>query len=497
MPIRIFRGTPWRIYALSLAGGMLSLSLCLRMLEGIPHISDEISYMFQGRILASGHLWLPSPPVREAFAFGHILITPDRWCSIYSAGWPLILALGWLLHVPWIINPLFLSLTILGVWRLANFVFDARTAYLSTVLFAASPFVLLMSSGWMSHPAAMFFVVWSAAFAMIAAQTQKSSHMITASLLAGAAFLIRPPTAVAMIWPLFLWLFVRSKMPKWKVLLLLSCGILPFVAIYLIYNAMLFHHPVLGGYVLDPYWDMTNAVKLNFAERLCWYVTQWNQAAWGWPWPDLLILLPVLIFWRSWMPNWWLIASPVSLLIAHSFYYYTDIVYSGPRFIYEAMPFVAILAGQSVDILLRSLGRFGRIPAGIFQVFFLGFLLIFPFAVRLPDQVKYHSQIYHGQTRKFITFVETQKIGKSALVLLSGDDYSLGTFYFVNALRPEQGARVFVRDVPSSRAQILREFPRKEVWQLVIKLKPLPGPNHYHDRWDLEMIRLQRCCDPM
>jgi hypothetical protein len=357
-----------------------------------------------------------------------------------------------------------------------------------------------MSSGWMAHPATLFFIVWSTVLAIFAAQTQRSSHLIAASALAGAAFLVRPLTAIAMIAPLFLWLLSRSKKRRWRVLSLWLCGILPFVAFYVIYNSIVFDHPVLGGYILDPDWNVATAaaaVKLNFLERLSWYVVEWNQAAWGWPWPDLLILFPALFFWRSWSANWWLVICPASLLIVHSFYDYIDIVYSGPRFIYEAMAFVAILAGHSVVILDRFLLRVLRVPARVLQMLLLGFLLIFPFAVRLRDQVKYHSQIYHGQTRKFITEVEKQKIGKSALVLLSGDYYTLGAFYFVNALHPQQGDRVFVRDVPSLREKILREFPREEVWQLVIKLKPLPGPNHYYDRWELEMIRLQRCCDPM
>jgi hypothetical protein len=42
-----------------------------------------------------------------------------RWCSLCPPGWPAILAVGVLLGAPWLVDPLLLGLSIVGVWRLA------------------------------------------------------------------------------------------------------------------------------------------------------------------------------------------------------------------------------------------------------------------------------------------------------------------------------------------------------------------------------------------
>ena len=55
-------------------------------------------------------------------------------------------------------------------------------------------------------------------------------------------------------------------------------------------------------------------------------------------------------------------------------------------------------------------------------------LLIFPLATRLPTQIQYHSEIYHGQSHEFMSRVNTCVVGENALVLIGGDYYVPGSF---------------------------------------------------------------------
>ena len=66
---------------LALFAAALAAFLSKRVFEGIPHVSDAVSYAFEGRILASGRLYLPPPPVGEAFAAQNASVSNGSWTA--------------------------------------------------------------------------------------------------------------------------------------------------------------------------------------------------------------------------------------------------------------------------------------------------------------------------------------------------------------------------------------------------------------------------------
>src|SRR5258708_5860729 len=100
------------VAAAAVGAGALALLISWSVLDLVPHVG--VSALFQGRILASGALYLPPPPLAGLFVQEDILLTDSRWCSIFPPAWPLLLALGWLLHPPWLPGPLLLGLPSLG-----------------------------------------------------------------------------------------------------------------------------------------------------------------------------------------------------------------------------------------------------------------------------------------------------------------------------------------------------------------------------------------------
>lgn len=98
--------------------------------------------------------------------------------------------------------------------------------------------------------------------------------------------------------------------------------------------------------------------------------------------------------------------------------------------------------------------------------------------------------IYHGQSIQFIHLLNEAPVGKNALILLSGDRYTLRTFFFLNALNPSEGERVFIHDIPDQRVEIVQAYPRKEIWNLTILLDPLPSENPYVDHWRLRQATI-------
>ena len=419
----------------------------------------------------------------------HILIQDNRWFSIYPPGWPLLLTFGWWIRAPWLINPLLIGMSVLGVWRLASSLYDQRVAIVSCLLFVGSPFVLLMGAGFMSHPAALCASIWCVERMVAATANGRPQHFLFAVLLAGIAFLIRPVTAVLLLWPVILWgLWSERKRLQFAGMWIFA-GLAFMILVFLLYNLVIFGNPLSFGYQYDLYWKAVDYSPRYFPSNFIWYFQTLNNRLWGWPWPDLLIFVPLLIPGVKRKTDLLLAASVLSLLFGYCMFSWKDVVYSGPRYVFEAMGFFAILAARSVNFVMQQL------RPRVLQLLPVAILVVSPLFRYLPEQIEYHSQIYHGQSREFIDAVESAGVGKQALVLLAGDPYVLRTFFFENALDPRTGGRVFLYDVPGRESEIRKAYPRSEIWRVTIRLAPLSGPNPYTDRWrliDFECRRLAK-----
>ncbi|PWT90298.1 MAG: hypothetical protein C5B54_07405 [Acidobacteria bacterium] len=453
---------PISIVLIALTAFITAAIFCQKMLGGIPHIPDETAYVFQGRIFASFHLFAPSPHVPEAFAVDHIQISSDRWFSIYPPGWPLILAIGWIIHAVCLMNPILLGLSIMGVWSLSIQLYqDARTALVASIVFASSPFVLLMGSGFMAHIPCLCACTWCVALLL----SNHKRNWFYAGLLAGFAIMVRPYTAVPLLIVPLLW--------QRKNLYYAMVGILPMLLMFFAYNWCLFGSPFRSGYPLDPQWRTDGFSYGYLFPNLRWYFHNVNRMLWGLPVPDLLIFIPLLWPKIGNRKDLLLISCVLSLLFAYCYFYYTDIVYSGPRYIFEGMSFLSILAARSLNSVLR--GKW---------IFAASILLVFPLGVRLPQQIQYHSQFYHGQSGELVDKVNQAGVGDDALILLTGDKYILRSFFFENDLPVEKGHRVFAYDTDEQK--LIEAYPRKEIWHITVLLDPLSGPNSYVDHWQLK-----------
>lgn len=465
---------------LALCAAVITFLISKHVLGLITHVADETSYLFQAKILASGNLWLSPPAVPEAFAVDHIMMINSKWCSVYPLGWPLLLSIGWMFGSPWIVNPIVTGVAAVGVYRIAAKLYDRKTARLACALFCVSPFVLMTGSGSMSHMAALCASTWSLAELIAAFQSQQKKHYILAGLFAGFALITRPFTVLFLLTPAFLWNLIQERHRS----LFSLIGFIPIAFIGAIYNWILFGNLISAGYVYDPTYHAVHFSAQYFLGNISWYFFRLNDSIWQWPWPDLLIFIPLLFYRPKFKFEWLLLLCSFTLLAAYLGFSWKDVVYGGPRYIFEIVGFLSVIAAQSVRVLVQ------RIPSRILQTLFLVPILLLPLVRALPFQIHQHSQIYHGQSAEFIKILEQTPVGKNALILLSGDHYTLRTFFFLDRLPPSAGNRVFVHDVPEKRNEIMTAYPREEVWKFTIELEPISGQNQYTDRWKLRLANL-------
>jgi 4-amino-4-deoxy-L-arabinose transferase-like glycosyltransferase len=497
-----------RIFRLALCTAILvaaaSAWLGHQVFGSVPHVADGVSYAFQGQIFAAGHPWLRPPAVPEAFEAQNVLLNETRWCGIYPPGFPALLALGWLLKAPHLVNPLLLGFAIFGVYRLGSILYDHRTGLLGALLLAVSPFALLMGGDFMGHVASLSVFMWCLVFLAKAALEDGAVPLLLAGLLGGFGVVVRPQAAVLFLAPAALALLaVRRQSPR-RIVGLLALGAALPVALLFAYNISLSGNPLRMAYIVwDPNLPFTEGLSLFqlLSVHVPWFLRDLSASVWGYPWGDLSLLFILAIPGAKQRRHDAVLgACALALVLGFSCYRFYDVSHSGPRYAFEALGVLALLTARALQTaarLARSLGdRTGRSRiAPIAIVAAGGFLVAFPLARQLPQRAAALSHSYHGHLNQPLRSLAEAGVGRSALVLVSGNTvgFTFGSFLLENGADPRTAPRVFARDLPSKRAELLAAYPREETWSLAITLRPLELQYDWIENiWDVVEVRWKR-----
>ncbi len=183
----------------------LAIVLSLFAYERHPHIPDEVSYLYQAKYFSEGMISMPIPPVSDAFKLDLMTYGKNMWYSPFPPGWSAMLAVGVILGVPWLINPLLAGLNVLLAYTFIRNVYDRRTARISVLLLCVSPWYVFMAMNFMSHT---FTITCSllAALAVIRARiTGRAIWGWIGGVSVGMVSLIRPLEGIIIAGLLGLW----------------------------------------------------------------------------------------------------------------------------------------------------------------------------------------------------------------------------------------------------------------------------------------------------
>jgi hypothetical protein len=368
-----------------------------------PHIIDTFAQLFHARIFAQGKLGAPAPQGIEFFIGQFLLQHDGRWFSQYPPGHPLILAAGLRVGLAWLVNPLAAAATVLLVYGAARRLLGENGGKLAALLFALSPFVLLMSGSYMNHVTALFFLTL-ALYASVRAQdgADGTRWVVLVGMAVGAAATIRPLEAVAWCIVLGAWIAHRQG---WRRGLMYGGACALAVSPLLAYNTLTTGSPFRFAYTLlwgrghglgfhpDPWGEpFTPAMSLaNTAidfQRL-------NIDLFGWPLPCLVFVIVALLVAARDERERGVAAVLAALLVAapaaYFFYWHHD-SYLGPRFLYASVVPAVLLTSLGIGALDRRLGRW----RSALRVCVAGCLL-YGLAVTLPQ----NAGVVAGMERDF------------------------------------------------------------------------------------------------
>lgn len=468
-----------------------------------PHVPDEVAYLLQARYLAHGMLWMPSPPVPGGFDIDMFTIEAGRWFSAFPPGWPAALAIGVLAGVPWLINPLLGAVNVVLAWFILREVHGERTARLTALLLALSPWHLFLAMSYMSHAFALTLALGSAAAMLRARRTGAVWWGWLAGIGIGFAGINRPLEGVTVAAFLGLIALGAPRGP-WRIRLpaAMAGGAMLATAVGLWYNLVMtgraLEFPVeayfsrvygpgrygigfgpsrgLGWPGLDPLpghgpFDVVINTLLNLfqvnTELLGWAGGSLALVAVGLAWPrrsggDTAMLMAILLvpavqslFWFSGGPDfgaryWFLLVVPLCAFAARG---------------------VLGLAGAVEE-------RQGRVFAAVIALS-LGALLVF-----IPWRAVDKYRHYRGMRPEGPRVALRAAGDRAVLVLVAGERFpdfaSAAVYNPVDVTAPGRTVFAWDRD-PTIRAGLLAAYPDRPVWHL-------RGPSVTGGSWDLDTL---------
>ncbi len=173
---------------------VLSASLSLGPLEGVPHVQDEVVYDFQARLLSQGRLWESERAPRAAHHYEFVINADGKRFGVFPNGWPAVLALGKLVRGDFLVAPLLLAGCVLMGSRLALHIGGRRAAFLAAPLLALCPALVLQGASRLSHTLCSALVL-AITFVIFTQEPSRRSSLVVGAAL-GWLILTRPLDAV-------------------------------------------------------------------------------------------------------------------------------------------------------------------------------------------------------------------------------------------------------------------------------------------------------------
>jgi hypothetical protein len=180
-----------------ISGLVLYTAAVLRHRDFFPLMHDEFAYLLQARMLAGGHLWLPSHPLAGFFETFFVFVRPV-YSSIYFPGTSMLNLPGIWLGLPeWLIPLLIASAIAALLYLIVTEMCDGVAGLLAVLLLLGLSTFRGLSIMVMSH-SAMTLLGLALVFAWLRWRTRRSPWWALAiGALAGWAAITRPADALA------------------------------------------------------------------------------------------------------------------------------------------------------------------------------------------------------------------------------------------------------------------------------------------------------------
>ena len=389
---------PHRAFVMTVSAGtaMLTAFVAWYCYAGRGFTGDELATAWHARMLLAGRLSIPMPPHPEFFDIVAMVGHGPRWYSQYPIGGPMLHALGLSVGAEWLVNPLLMGV---AAWQLHRFVrraFGNGTARATALLFALSPFVLVLGATQLTHAPVLALTMLSlaelAAWDAAATERSRMRHASALGAALGLIALMRPLDAVLVAIPVGLFQLVatRNERARWRSLLLETAALAIPVALLLLANArttgspLVFAYDVANGpshgigFHLDPTGAMHTPLRgLRYVSG---YLMRLDRFLFEWPLPALLVVVTTLaLLVRATRWDSLLLSLVGTFLIGYGAYWFPGFL-DGPRFLFPIVPVFVLYAAR----LPEAVTTLWSVTARRVMTWMVPLCVLFAWTVPLP-----------------------------------------------------------------------------------------------------------------
>ena len=437
--LRLKTNTGWNVHHgfVVVILGALFLGVCVWtavcVLENIPHFQDDLNYVLRAKWLLAGRLYQPEPAYSQNLLIPSTVFWKQRWVSAYPIHWPLLLAIGLLVKLPWLVSVLSGATTTLLIYRLGARLYGKEIGLRAFVAAVLSPICILMSASLMNHAAGsllvlLFFYLFASNWSEVPRSGARPWKLLAAGICAGYVFGMRPLTAIAISVPAAL--FVLLDLIRFKFDRRFVVAALAIVGGALLGSspALVDNYIVAGGPLRFMYrfaegrWSLPDGL-INTDSAMATILPM--AFGWGWKWISgwqilSLTLAFAFVPFLTGKANKWdylLLMTFLSLPIAYAPHRFIGGHAFGPRFYYEVFFCLFLLTARGF-FLLGNLNR-ASIARPVANALFI--LLSLSTALTLPERLKLYKG-YNDVDRALERAIKAQKITR-AVVLLGNENW--------------------------------------------------------------------------
>jgi hypothetical protein len=433
---------------------------------------DSVSYFTQAKIFLTGHLNVPSPKLKDFFTTGYC-INDGKYYSKYFPGWPLILAGGLSLGIPWIINPIFGFLTLLVVYLIGLEIYDRDTGLFAAVLLLFSYLFYFFTPSYLSEPTVLFF---SSFFFYLMIKTLKEPKTVTslsAGFCLGIIFLIRPLSAFAVSLPIMSYFLYTSIFDKKKNTIHFGITVIAFLpALFLL---LTYNYYQTGSIFLTPFQYYNPFDSLGFGLRSPDIFIEPKSYTFLDALKNLVLNLALLnlesvlflFLFLSFViinkKNKWdvlLLATIFSVVFIHMFYFFRN-----TRYYYAAFFGIFLLASRGInlsDIVFKK--YLPNIPVKNLNYFILLFIVMANIFITFSPQKILNRIGMIEQLRDPFSIVKNRNLTNSVIFLKSvPEKYNNISYYVQNPLNFD-GEVLFVRNLGERNIELMEYYPEKKFY---------------------------------
>jgi hypothetical protein len=447
----------------------VSLILCFMAFEAIPHSEGEVAFQFQARLFAGGALSAPLPPeaAQPGLAYDFLAAADGRWYAAVAPGWPAVLALGELIGMPWLINPLLAALSVLMAHAIAARLAGRDEADMVAMMMGASPWLLAMAASLLPHTLTMTLMLFGWWWTLRALDSRRgmAQRLVVAGAALGLMFAVRPVEAGPIAALTLLWLFFSREGAPGRALLAavgVGVGAIP---------ALAYNWAMTGSALLSPSRAYTDGLWGAGADRFgfgagvgqpggggeldVWpghsagegFVNVLNLLSslefemMGWPVGSLAFLICFLLWQRPDRRDLAMMAVAALFLGAAFLYWDADAYYVGPRALFlAAFPLIYLSARGYQTIRARFPDKdelaFVRIDSLFWYACVFGFCVFLPWraVTKYYEFAQFHPTVIEdaadGRFKDKVVLVQPN--GSHGSTLMLNDPWLRGTVYLVD-----------------------------------------------------------------